>query len=611
MGERRHAERLMRLPEEDRELSPFTGWSRAHWEALADGSLLALREYASETHARIDLPGPPSRSGPASDQLEAFARSFLTAGFRLAGSKDDPHDHAGWYAEGLAAGTDPGSADAWPRLTEFGQPRVEAAAIAIALHESRAQVWDQLSDRAQAQVVEWLAPAVDVKYAASNWLWFQNVSLAFLRSVGGPCDEGLIQENLATLDSFYCGDGWYTDGLRDGRATHYDWYNGWVMHLFSLWYCRMSGEGGELLDRYRERLRQYLGTVRHLVGSDGAPLHQGRSLVYRFATASPFWAGAVFDASPLEPGATRRTASGILKWFAEAGGWDDNGLLTLGWRAAFPPMRQSYSGPGSPYWASLGFAGLVLPSTHPVWTAREEPLELERSDVSVVARPPGWLISGTTADGIVRVVNHGTDHAGVEPGVEDPLYSRHGYSTITAPDLADPDDLPDSQLALRTHDGRWSQRRPITLLRVGPRTAVSRFPVQFGADEVGLSVVSASVLRGASEVRIARVDGAYDGEPLTLTISGYALTTPAAVSTVEPLIGEWRKGSTTRAGVNAFGEVSTTPWVETVQPLVPGRVYAALVVLGEQTFDRIDVEVDGSTIVVTWPDEQQDTVRLD
>lgn len=609
MGERRHAERLT----SDRTLSPYTGWTREHWEQTADRTLLALRDFASPWHANLDPPGPASRSGKASDGLEGFARSFLTAGFRLAGSDDDPHDHAGWYAEGLAAGADPQSPEAWPRLTEFGQPRVEAAAMAIALHESRAQIWDKLDDRTRAQVVEWLAPANEVTYSASNWLWFQNVTLAFLRSVGGPCDEAVIEKNIATLDTFYQGDGWYTDGIREGRTTHYDWYNGWVMHLFSLWYCRMSGETGELLNGYRQRLHEYLETVQHLVGADGAPLHQGRSLVYRFATASPYWAGAIFDASPLPPGATRRLTSGILSWFADAGAWDERGLLGLGWRTAFPRMRQSYSGPGSPYWASLGFAGLVLPGGHPVWADREEPLQIEQSDVAVVARPPGWLISGTTADGIVRVVNHGTDHAGTELAEEDPLYCRHAYSTITGPDLTDADDVPDNQVAVRRSDGRWSQRRPITLLSLGPRTAVSRFPVQFGAEDpetADLSVVTASVLRGPFEVRIARVDGQYDGEPLTLTVSGYALTGSGRVSTVVPLIGEWHEGSTTREGVNAFGEVSVTPWVQT--GLEPGRVYAAVVVLSgqESTTDGITAEVDGATVVVTWPDHQRDVIAL-
>ena len=103
------------------------------------------------------------------------------------------------------------------------------------------------------------------------------------------------------------------------------------------------------------------------------------------------------------------------------------------------------------------------------------------------------------------------------------------------------------------------------------------------------------MLRGAFEVRIARVDGSY-GEPLTLTMSGYALTTSDRVSSVEPMIGDWQQGSTTREGVNAFGDVSITPWVETTQPVVFGRVYAALVVLGGHDSVRTDgigVELDG------------------
>ncbi|MFD0428911.1 hypothetical protein ACFQ60_17015 [Streptomyces zhihengii] len=37
----------MQLPPEDRALSPRTGWTRAHWEAAADGMLAAVRPYAA------------------------------------------------------------------------------------------------------------------------------------------------------------------------------------------------------------------------------------------------------------------------------------------------------------------------------------------------------------------------------------------------------------------------------------------------------------------------------------------------------------------------------------------------------------------------------------
>src|SRR5690625_6407588 len=72
-------------------------------------------------------------------------------------------------------------------------------------------------------------------------------------------------------------------------------------------------------------------------------------------------------------------------------------------------MAQSYSGPGSPYWASMGFLGLILPGDHPVWSAPEEALPVEKTDAVETLPVPGWIVSRTRADGLVRVVNHGTD----------------------------------------------------------------------------------------------------------------------------------------------------------------------------------------------------------
>ncbi len=354
----------------DHQRSPLTGWTRDHHVVVADRSLAALRSWASPGHARFGLPGPTSNAGPASDGLEAFARSFLAVGFLLSGSDDDRADHAGFYAAGLAAGTDPAAVDRWPRMSEVRQARVEAAALVIGLYESRAQIWDQLDAAVQERLVDWLSEAVGQRgYGDNNWRWFQNVTQAFLRSVGGAYDQSEIEENLAFLDDCYLGDGWYSDGRPGGRAGNIDWYNAWVMHLFALWYCRILGDDAPsgLLDRYRERLAAFLPVGARLFGADGAPLFQGRSLVYRFATTAAFWAGPVFDVDAVSPGVVRRLGSGALQYFVEHQAYHDRDLMSLGWHGRFEPMRQGYSGPGSPYWANLGFAGLVLPASHPVW----------------------------------------------------------------------------------------------------------------------------------------------------------------------------------------------------------------------------------------------------
>src|ERR687894_2840441 len=107
--------------------------TRPELVALADRMLAAVRPYASPGHARITLPGAEGGYGRAVDGLEGFARTFLLAGFRIAG---DPHSRtaaelAEWYAKGIANGTDPAAPDRWVLLTEHGQAKVEAASIAL------------------------------------------------------------------------------------------------------------------------------------------------------------------------------------------------------------------------------------------------------------------------------------------------------------------------------------------------------------------------------------------------------------------------------------------------------------------------------------------------
>jgi hypothetical protein len=545
----------------DRVRSPYTGWTRATWRAVADATLAAVRPYASPGHARIDLPGPASGSGRDSDGLEGFARTFLLAAFRLAADGgEDPDNLAEWYATGLAAGTDPANPYRWPTITEVDQAKVECASIALALHETRRWIWDRLDDPVRQRIADWMAPMNGTFVWDNNWVWFPAVTEAFLRSVGCPVREEDIAHAIARTDDWYVGDGWYSDGpephLAPGREhlRDFDNYNGWAMHFYPLWYCRMSGPLADagLLGRYRARLRRFLADAQHLVGTGGAPLLQGRSLTYRYAMLAPFWAGAIFDATLLAPGLTRRLASGVASHFIAGGCFDERGLQPLGWYGAFPQIRQGYSGPGSPYWSSKGFAGLVLPADHPVWTDVERPMALERADVALTLAAPGWVVSGTRADGVVRLACHGGDHADPRrPGLDDPVYARQGFATHAAPELSEAARAAplDSHVALLSPDGRPSLRRPAHRILVAGRVGVSRYrahwPAGDGAFALGPWVTTASVLRGAVEVRLARVDPVDDRAPAPTPGS-------AGLAGVAESVG--LNGSGESAGVDGSGE---------------------------------------------------------
>jgi hypothetical protein len=116
------------LPAPDRGLSPLTGYTRAHWEAAADRLLTALLPYATPGLAQYRLPGRTGHSGVRSDGVEGYARSFLLAAFRIAGSQGRAGaDLIERYATGLAHGTDPRHPEHWPPVTDRAQPMGEAA----------------------------------------------------------------------------------------------------------------------------------------------------------------------------------------------------------------------------------------------------------------------------------------------------------------------------------------------------------------------------------------------------------------------------------------------------------------------------------------------------
>ncbi|MFD9654824.1 DUF2264 domain-containing protein [Streptomyces mirabilis] len=474
------------MPDEDRTLSPYTGYTRAHWEAAADSLLAAVAPYATENGALYHLPGAhTSWSGRLSDGLEGYARTLLLAAFR---SDEKALER---YADGLAAGT----AGVWPRVEDRSQPLVEAASIALALRLTRPLLWDRLDDGVRQRAAAWLGDALTAEPWACNWELFPVTVGGFLAEVGHEpeASRAAIDRGLERIEEWYVGDGWYTDGPR--RA--FDYYNGWAMHLYPVLHAWLADDT-RLLDLYGGRLSRHLADYARLFGGDGAPVRQGRSLTYRFATTAPLWLGALTGRTPLSPGETRRLASGALRHFLDRGAVDERGLLTLGWHGPDETVLQGYSGPASPYWASKAFVGLLLPPDHEVWTAREEPGPTDRADAATPVGPPNWLLQTTTSDGLVRLHNHGSEDVRY-----DPYYTRLGYSTATAPSASY-----DNSVIV----GDDPSRTDIEPLGAGDGWVASRHTAGGGA-----RVVSLVVARGAVEVRAHLVAGADPGTPVRVT----------------------------------------------------------------------------------------------
>ncbi len=621
-------------------------WNREQLGAYADRLLLGVRPHASAGKARFQLPGEPGGYGYDIDGLEGFARTFLMAGFRLAGNKGhDPLGLAEWYAEGIATGTDPNSPERWVRLSEHGQAKVEAASTALILDMTRPWIWDKLDSTVQRNVITYLAEAVgDDTYPPINWLWFRLVVETFLRSVDGPHLMSDMKADLALHDSFLRSDGW----MSDGAQRNYDHYVGWALNLYPVLWARMQGAedlAAPRRDRDEEMLDRYLVDAVRMVGADGAPMIQGRSLIYRFAAAAPFWVGALAEVPSTPLGQLRRAGSKIVQHFHDRDVPGDDDLLTMGWYHEWRTMAQSYSGTGSPYWASKGLLGLALPEEHPVWTAPEVALPTETSDDLFTVQPAGWVISTTTADGISRIINHGTDHTlpGSTAG-DSPLYGRFGYSTATAP-LLDPEawaEPLDSAVVLLDADGHATHRAGMDLLETrveqtpgGPMgVAASRSRAHWVVPEAGQfahgtgyvgdvtdagTVASISLVRGSWELRLARVEAAAE-VAVALRVSGWPVVGPltedgpegvaealdgSLTSRIIP-VGTARLAVEQRDDASPMGSPVHIPTA--TFDVDPSRWVGGLIELTGQAAPVVACSVKavtaplGTTVTVTWPD---------
>ncbi|MFI1395850.1 DUF2264 domain-containing protein [Streptomyces sp. NPDC020681] len=611
-------------PPENRELSPCTGWTRAHWEESADRLLLAVRPYASPRHGLVNLPGArPSWSGPRSDGLEGYARTFLLAAFRVAGADGhDPHSMLPWYGDGLAAGTQNpvptgelsrAAPDSWPLMADVRQAVVESASVALSLRLTRPWLWDTLDDRTRQQAVDWLLPALDPSPVDNNWWLFGLTVAGFLLDAGIETDRAArtVDRSLARIEDWYVGDGWYSDGPNGA----FDHYNGWALHFYPVLHAHLSGDQA-LLAHYGPRLHAQLDALTRMFGSDGAPMPYGRSLTYRFAAAAAPWLGALTGHTPLSPGATRRLASGTLRHFLDRGAVDERGLLTLGWHGPYEPVLQGYSGPASPYWASKGFVGLLLPPGHPGWTDTEEPLPAETADAVTTLGPPGLLVQSTAADGIVRLHNHGTSNVG---GEDDPGYARFAYSTRTGPTA--PGETADNHFALLLGElqGKATARGPAVPRGAGPGWVSSAH-----TPHPGILVESTTLAHGRAEVRVHLVTGAPPGTPVRQT--GWATGRPDggdAVLTAQlhPVHGYSASDECETGATPAASATRTAGLVGVTNGDASGSLFVALASLTAEpgpapvrTLARVDIdtETDGAipAVTVSWPDGSRHTLKV-
>ena len=289
-----------------------------------------------------------------------------------------------------------------------------------------------------------------------------------------------------------------------------------------------------------------------------------------------------------------------------------------------------------------------------MWAAPSEPLPIESADSIRAIASPAWLVSGTRADGIVRVINHGTDHA-VEgtPSSDSPLYARLGYSTATIPPLDEASwrNPFDQTVALVHADGRSTHRSGMRAsvpyldddgVGVAGSTWVAHWldatptAQRHGGGLPGTLAPAGdlevrSLVRAAWEVRLVRVNGLAAGAAATgIRVGGWPIAgddPEAHLAEGGATVGNGRLTSGIRmlrgAGTarvervsdsSPLGATTGIPLIEL--PVTVGSWIAVLVTLSGEPVDdsRASIELaadaDTLTVAVTWPDGLRTTHHL-
>jgi hypothetical protein len=402
------------FPAFDLELSPYTGWTRAHWEYILARLSYGYANIAERAGSPARVLYPDDRRGlPDSvDAIESFARIASAWGAWLRNPANPAfikfQDHEMnlesliWQA--LLDGTNSSNPYTyWGNIEHLDQRIVESADIAVTVWLSRERVFNKMTRAEQEQIIAWLAQVDGKGTYTDNWILFTAMVQAVRHHLGFPSPEDDLDNRLMQIGEFYRGDGWYVDGPSD----EFELYNAWMFGWHYLLWAYIDGDRRpDHRQQVLERGRSFINGFLHFFGANGSYPAWGRSIVYRFAALAPFAIGHFLKIAPNDAGLLRRISSGCIRYFYDHGFLDpDDHFVRQGYHGDFPPAGEAYISPGSPYWCCHGLFALTLDRDDPFWTANESPLPVERNDFELVLPAPGFVVSGRKATGQVLLLN--------------------------------------------------------------------------------------------------------------------------------------------------------------------------------------------------------------
>lgn len=273
--------------------------------------------------------------------------------------------------QSLAHAVDPQSADYlfWGNAKER-QPLVDAAYIAQALLSAPEALWRPLDAVTKQRIIDEFKKMRKIEPYKSNWLLFAAMIETFLLSIGQDIEAARIDTAIDSIQSWYVGDGWYSDGPK----FHFDHYNGYVIQPMLTEILRVNSAAGRkdktLFDTAYKRMKRYASFQERFISPEGYYPVFGRSSTYRAGLFQPLVKLALDHALPagIAPAQVRCGLTAVLKHLFIPSTFTDKGFLNLGLVGdQQADIADVYTNNGSLYITSLVFIALGLPATDAFW----------------------------------------------------------------------------------------------------------------------------------------------------------------------------------------------------------------------------------------------------
>lgn len=348
--------------------------NKADYQSMLLDMTGPLKKRYSNGCAGLELGTTAAGYGNNIAAMEGFSRVLWGLVSYWAGGGQD-ESLLKTYQKGLSEGTDPRSAEYWGDLHDKDQRMVEMAAISYGILMTPEKLWEPLGENEKNNLADWLYEINLYSQADNNWQFFKVITNLALKSVGKRWSREQVKDAMDRYESFYLGNGWYSDGLRPQK----DYYTSFGIHFYCLLYAKfMEKEDPETAELFKERAGVFAKTFIYWFDDEGKALPFGRSLTYRFAQAAFFSACALAGVECFPWGVIKGIIERNLDYWMKQPIFDNGGVLTVGYTYPNLLMSESYNAVGSPYWAFKTFLFLALPDGHPFWQAESEELpELE------------------------------------------------------------------------------------------------------------------------------------------------------------------------------------------------------------------------------------------